>query len=83
MHQERYRFLQKRYDEERDNEFDEANYDFKNGDIGEEQLKTKMQETKWDVAWNLFDEVNEQITPFKPNFGSVDIIEEIDMNCLD
>lgn len=83
MHRERYKFLSIRYDEERDNEFNEANFDFKNGDIDQEQLKVKMQEIKWDVAWNLFDEVNEQITPFKPQFGQIDIIEEIDMNSLD
>ena len=68
---------------QRDSEFNEVNFDFKNGDIDEQSLKVKMQEVKWDVAWNLFDEVNEQITPFKPTFGPIDIVEEIDMNCLD
>ena len=29
MHRERYKFLSIRYDEERDTEFNEANYDFK------------------------------------------------------
>ena len=42
MHRERYKFLSIRYDEERDNEFNEANFDFKNGDLNEEQLKVKM-----------------------------------------
>ena len=42
MHRERYKFLSIRYDEERDNEFNEVNFDFKNGDINEEQIKIKM-----------------------------------------
>jgi hypothetical protein len=31
----------------------------------------------------LFDEVNEDIQPFKPTFMTVDVIEEIDTHCLD
>ena len=46
-------------------------------------LKEKMQEIKWDIAWNLYDEVNENITPYKPSNIRVDIVEEIDLHCLD
>lgn len=42
-----------------------------------------MQEIKWDIAWNLYDEVNENITPYKPSNIPVDIVEEIDLHCLD
>ena len=31
----------------------------------------------------MFDEVNEDIQPFKPKFMAVDLIEEIDTHCLD
>jgi len=82
-HLERFKFLQHQYDEERDNNFDEANFDFKNNYINEEKLKERMQEIKWDIAWNLYDEVNEDITPFKPSNIPVDIVEEIDLHCLD
>lgn len=42
-----------------------------------------MQEIKWDIAWNLYDEVNDNITPYKPSNISIDIVEEIDLHCLD
>jgi hypothetical protein len=42
-----------------------------------------MQEIKWDIAWNLYDEVNENISPYKPSNIQVDIVEEIDLHCLD
>lgn len=38
QHKERYKFLSIKYDEERDGEFTELQYDYKKGDLSQEQL---------------------------------------------
>lgn len=68
---DRYKWISIKYDQDRDDQFEELNNLFA-GNESEEYL-AKRDEIRWDIAWQIFDEVNED----------VDSDQEIDLHGLD
>ena len=78
--EERYKWISMKYDMERDNRLAEAEKEFMKEYNLKPQDKIQMAQfqdmklrIEWDVAWRIFDHVNE----------SNDVSKTIDLNCLD
>lgn len=68
---DRYKWISIKYDQDRDDQFEEMNEIFAGNQS--EEYDAKRDEIRWDIAWQIFDEVNED----------VDSDQEIDLHGLD
>ena len=69
--QDRYKWIHITYDQERDNAYMDLNQ--QSMDIDQEEFEERKEEIRWDIAWQMFDEVNQGL---ETNY-------EIDLHCLD
>lgn len=68
---DRYKWISIKYDQDRDEQIEELNTTF--AGLQPDEYETKKDEIRWDIAWQIFDEVNED----------VDSDQEIDLHGLD
>jgi len=68
---DRYKWISIKYDQDRDDQIEELNNIFPGAQS--EEYEAKKDEIRWDIAWQIFDEVNED----------VDSDQEIDLHGLD
>lgn len=75
--------IQLKYDQIRDDRNIELDYDLESGDIGEEQYLKFKETFRWEVAWQIFDEVNKDLG-LNPHLRKIwPMCEELDLSCLD
>lgn len=78
-----YKDVQSRYDQLRDVRIIDLDYDMDSGHIDKEQYLKLKDESRWEIAWQIFDDVNKELGANKRLQDFWPFFEEIDLHCLD